>query len=174
MTMNNFQFPISNFQKKRGYTLIELTVAVGLFALIMTLVAGAYLMMISITQKAQGISSGIDNLSFALETMTRSIRTGTDYFSTGSTFSFTNASGFPVSYGLNGSTLSQSVNGKSSDLTDPSVQITTLTFSLSGASKADNQQPYVSINIDGSVTTGAGKSENFSVRTSAVMRTIDI
>ena len=62
-----------------GYTLVELIVAVGLFALVMLLAAGAYLMMIGVNRQAQGIATGIDNLSFALETMTRSIRTGTNY-----------------------------------------------------------------------------------------------
>ena len=40
----------------RGYTLIELMIAVGLFALIMMLAAGAYLMMIGISRQAQGIT----------------------------------------------------------------------------------------------------------------------
>ena len=60
----------------RGYTLIELIVAVGLFALVMTLVSGAYLVMISVTQAGSRYGDWSDNLSFALETMTRTIRTG--------------------------------------------------------------------------------------------------
>ena len=47
-------------KKSRGYTLIELIVAVGLFAVIMTLVSGAYIVMISVTERAQGMASGID------------------------------------------------------------------------------------------------------------------
>ncbi|HVM58918.1 MAG TPA: prepilin-type N-terminal cleavage/methylation domain-containing protein, partial [Candidatus Paceibacterota bacterium] len=62
-----------------GYTLVELIVAMGLFAIIMTLSTGAYLIMISVNRHAQAISTGIDNLSFALEDMTRTIRTGTVY-----------------------------------------------------------------------------------------------
>ena len=63
----------------RGYTLIELIVAVGLFSFVMTLVSGAYFLMIGINRQAQSIATGINNLSFALETMSRTIRTGYDY-----------------------------------------------------------------------------------------------
>ncbi|MFA6969108.1 MAG: prepilin-type N-terminal cleavage/methylation domain-containing protein, partial [Candidatus Paceibacterota bacterium] len=90
----------------RGYTLIELIIAVGLFALVMLLASGAYIMMIGLSRQAQGIATGINNLSFALETMTRDIRTGTNYNCGGlgdcssgaSVFSFKNESGVTVSY----------------------------------------------------------------------------
>jgi len=173
MSKNNFQFSIFNFQKNRGYTLIELIVSVGVFAMIMTLVSGSYIVMISVTQRAQGTASGIDNLSFALETMTRNIRTGTGYSSTGSTFSFTNANGNGMTYGLSGGAITQG----GSPLTDPSVNVTGLSFALSGAAPAsalDYAQPYVVITVSGVVSTTAGKSESFTIRTSAVMRTPDL
>ena len=90
----------------RGYTLIELIVAVGLFAFVMTLVSGAYFLMIGLNRQAQGIATGINNLSFALETMSRTIRTGYDYdcgglgdCPTGATnFSFISATGDTIAY----------------------------------------------------------------------------
>jgi prepilin-type N-terminal cleavage/methylation domain-containing protein len=160
----------------RGYTLIELIVAVGLFALIMTLVSGAYIMMIGLTERAQNTATGIDNLSFALETMTRTIRTGTDYGGGGSSFSLKNASGESVSYllsvsssdcgtGANGC-LVQVVNGVRSTLTDPSVNITALTFTLS------SPQPYVTITVSGTVS---GKTaQSFQIKTGAVQRKINL
>ncbi|MDE1945523.1 MAG: prepilin-type N-terminal cleavage/methylation domain-containing protein, partial [Patescibacteria group bacterium] len=61
----------------RGYTLIELIVAIGLFAVVMTLASGAYLIMIGVNRETEGLATGIDNLSFVLESMTTAMRTGT-------------------------------------------------------------------------------------------------
>ena len=172
----------------RGYTLVELVVAVGLFALIMTLAAGAYLMMISLTQRAQNISTGIDNISFALETMTRNIRTGASYHCGGpsggdcssgaSSFYFTNSSGQSSEYSLNGGTyIQQTINGSSSFLTDSSVIVSSLTFFVSGTSKppSDYTQPYVTIIVSGTVSSGAGKpTQSFTVETGAAMRGTDL
>ena len=51
----------------------------GLFSLVMLLASGAYLVMIGISRQTQSVATGINNLSFALEAMTRTIRTGTNY-----------------------------------------------------------------------------------------------
>ncbi|MEK7060471.1 MAG: prepilin-type N-terminal cleavage/methylation domain-containing protein [Patescibacteria group bacterium] len=183
------KIPNSKFQiPKRGYTLIELIIAVGLFALIMTLASGAYLVMIGINRQVQGIATGIDNLSFALETMTRTIRTGTDYSCGGggsncpvgaSSFSITNSSGATVTYSLSASAIQQTVGGTTVALTDPSVIISSLMFysplnSSKTTQQNDYQQPRVTITISGSVSSGPGKTETFAVETGATMRGSDI
>lgn len=169
----------------RGYTLIELMVAVGLFALIMTLASGAYLVMIGINRQTQSITAGINDLSFALETMTRSIRTGTGYACNGSgdcpngadNFAFTNASGAQVSYHLAASTIQQEVDGVPSPLTDSSaVKVTSLTFYVSGTGKPpEYTQPHVTITVSGTIDPGHGKPpESFTVETGATMRGADL
>jgi prepilin-type N-terminal cleavage/methylation domain-containing protein len=65
-----------NYTHARGYSLVELMVAVSLFAIIMMLSAGSYLVMINVSRQAQGLIVGMNNLSFALDTMSRTIRTG--------------------------------------------------------------------------------------------------
>lgn len=156
--------------KMRGYTLVELIVAVGLFAIVMTLVSGAYIVMINLTQRTQGSATGIYNLSFALETMTRTIRTGTNYFGSESTFSVTNSNWEPMVYSLSSGAIAQ--NGVA--LTDPSVNVTSLNFNVSGATAGDNLQPYVTIIVSGTVSSERGSSESFTVETGATMRTPDI
>ncbi|MDP2651915.1 MAG: prepilin-type N-terminal cleavage/methylation domain-containing protein [bacterium] len=171
--------------RSRGYTLVELTVAVGLFALIMTLVSGAYIVMIGLIQREQGVATGIDNLSFALETMTRNIRTGTNYNCGGSgdcpngasSFSFLNTSGTPVSFSLVGSTIQETNNGISSTITEPAVHVSSLMFYVSGtaaASGGDYTQPHVTIIISGTVSSGSGETESFTVETGATMRGPDL
>lgn len=168
----------------RGYTLIELIIAVGLFALIMTLASGAYFVMIGINRQTQGITAGINDLSFALETMTRSIRTGTGYSCGGSgdcqnggnSFSFMNANSAQVSYALSASAIRVTVNGVSSPLTDASaVTVTSLTFYVSGTSKTDSAQPHVTVTVSGTISPGRGKPpESFTIETGATMRGADL
>lgn len=176
MTKKIFQFPISNFQEKGGYTLVELIVAVGLFALIMTLASGAYLLMIGINREVQGTATGINNLSFALEDMTRSIRTGTLYSGAiGSTFSFTDASGQSVTYNLSNAAIQKSNGGGPwITLTDPSVTVTSLMFYPVGTTLGDGEQPRVTMVVSGTVSSGHGRTEPFTIETGATMRGTDI
>lgn len=167
-------------KNNRGYTLVELIIAVGLFAFIMMLSSGAYLVMIGINRQVQGIATGIDNLAFALETMTRTIRTGTSYSCSGggdcdnggSNFSVVDSSGDTVSYALSGGVITQ--NGVA--LTDPSVTVSSLMFYASGTGKptSDYLQPRVTTIVSGTVSSGPGKTEPFTVETGATMRGSDI
>ena len=162
-----------------GYTLIELVVAVGVFALIMTLASGAYLVMVGVNRQAQSTATGINNLSFALESLTRNVRTGTGYqLINANSFSFTNQNGTVLTYSLgsqpgpSGTVGTITLNGVS--LTDPLVDIRSLTFYTSGTASSDTYQPYVTITLSGTVSTGPGKTQSFSVETSAAMRGSDI
>ncbi len=172
---------------RRGYTLVELIVAIGLFSLIMTLASGAYFMMIGINRQVQGIASGIDNLSFALETMTRSIRTGTGYscptgatsctLDAGSTpFSFTDSNGVSTSYSLSGSAVQKTSGAVSNILTEPSVTVSSLMFYVFNANRppSDYLQARVTIIVSGTVSYGPGKTQPFTVETGATMRGSDL
>ena len=179
-----FRISDSVLSAKRGYTLVELIVAVGLFALVMLLASGAYLMMIGLNRHAQGVATGINTLSFALETMTRNIRTGFTYNCGGlgdcpsgaSSFSFKNANDAPVSYSLANAAIQETINGSVRSLTDPSVAISSLTFYVVGTGKppGDYQQPRVAITVSGTVSYGAGKTESFIIETGATMRGSDL
>jgi hypothetical protein len=164
---------------------VELIVAVGLFALVMVLSSGAYLMMISVSRRAQGIATGIDNLSFAIETMMRSIRTGTEYSCGsslnlgdcalgGSSFTFKNSSGTTVTYSLSSGSLQENVGGTASTLTDPSVSVSALTFYAAGTAHGDNQQSRVTMTVSGTVTYAPGRTEPFTIETGATMRGSDL
>jgi prepilin-type N-terminal cleavage/methylation domain-containing protein len=170
----------------RGYTLVELVVAVGLFALIMMLASGAYFVMIGINRQVQAMATGINNLSFALETMTRTIRTGTSYgcpsqgidCSGGFDFSVKNSSGVTTSYTLLGTTIMQAQSGISVPLTDPSVNVASLKFYAYGTEpfsvNNNRQQARVTIIASGYVSFGPDKKEYFTVQTGATMRGSDI
>lgn len=174
----------------KGFTLIELMVALGLFAVIMTIAAGVYLTMINANRHAQALAKGINNLSFALEVMTRAISTGSDYHQSGGSrndFSFTDKDGNTVLYNACNGALCQTCtgaacqtpSGSAVSLTDPSVVIdpNKLIFSIVGAlplHAGDQEQARVQINIHGSVTAGSASTESFDIQTLATMRGSDI
>lgn len=178
----------------RGYTLVELIVALGLFSIVMLLATGAYFMMINVTRHAQATATGTDNLSFALESMTRTIRTGTSYACDGGNcsgggnfFTFSDASGTTVTYSKGSCTAGSGTaiiayigsGGSPScyELTDPSTVISNLKFYVVGtapASAGDSEQPHVTIVAQGSVSAGPQVSLPFNVETGATMRGIDI
>lgn len=168
----------------RGYTLVELIIAVGIFALVMMLAAGSYLIMISLHRETQAKITGINNLSYALDTLTREIRTGINYNCGGagncpggaSTLTFTNEQGATVSYSLANGAVAKTSGGVTTPLTDPSVQVSALTFYASGTSRApsDYLQSRVTIVISGTVSSGPGKTVPFTVETGASMRGSDI
>ena len=166
----------------RGYTLIELMIAVGLFAVIMTLASGAYLVMINLNRQSQAVATGINNLSFALEAVTRDIRTSSGYKCNGvgechlgaSSFTFTNKAGNTVTYSLSGTTLVKTVNSTQNALTDSSVTVSSLMFYAFGTTAGDTEQPRVTIIVSGSVSAGPGKAQSFTVETGSTMRGSDI
>ena len=163
----------------QGYTLIELIVAVGLFAVVMTLSSGAYLLMINANRQAQAQSGGINNLAFAAETMLRTIRTGRSYScngvgdcpSGGSTFSVVDQNGVTQTFTLTGTAITEN-NASLTDFT--SVTVNSLTFYVDGTHVGDSLAPYATIVITGQVTTGPGKTMPFTIETGAEMRGSDI
>jgi prepilin-type N-terminal cleavage/methylation domain-containing protein len=93
---------------KKGFTLIELMVAVAIFTVVATMALGALLAMAQANKKSQTISSTLNNLNAALEGMARNIRTGYDYHcgtatafdcpAGGSYFKFTGPTGSSIVY----------------------------------------------------------------------------
>ncbi len=63
----------------KGFTLIEMLVSVAIFSIVMVMALGALLALSSADRKAETLKSGVDNLTFALDSMSRAIRTGQNY-----------------------------------------------------------------------------------------------
>ena len=64
---------------KRGFTLIELMVSVGIFTIVMVVALGALLAIAESDRRAQTLKTITNNLNFAVESMSRNIRTGREY-----------------------------------------------------------------------------------------------
>lgn len=63
----------------KGFTLIEMLVSVAIFSVVMVMALGALLSLSTADRKAQALKSAVDNLDFAIDSMSRTIRTGYNY-----------------------------------------------------------------------------------------------
>lgn len=71
---------VSKQQPQKGFTLIEMIVSLGVFSVVVTIAVGALLILISSNRQLQNEQSVLSNLSFAIDSMTREMRTGSHYY----------------------------------------------------------------------------------------------
>jgi prepilin-type N-terminal cleavage/methylation domain-containing protein len=64
---------------KSGFTLVEMIVSLGIFAIVAVVAAGALMKIMDVNKKAQSMQSAITNLNFALESMSRELRVGSKF-----------------------------------------------------------------------------------------------
>lgn len=180
----------------RGYTLLEMIVAVGIFSIIMLFVTSAYLTLIALDREVRATTALVTNLSFAVDSMARSIRTGSNYGcnSSGGAPGGTNGTCAMFSYidtdlnekvtylrksdGTVGRCTGTGVctDSEAISLTDPNIVIAEegLTFYVRGVGTGDGRQPQVTFTIRGMMKASNGRDADFSIQTSATQRLIDI
>jgi prepilin-type N-terminal cleavage/methylation domain-containing protein len=169
----------------RGYTLLEMLVAVGLFSVVMLTASAAYLTLIDLDRQARATNDVVSNLSFAVDSMSRATRTGTNYecnmingnncpTTPGTSIEFTDESGRTIDYELLNGQMIATINGSASALTDSRITIQTLNFYVRGVGTGDGIQPQVTFIIMGVLTTGPGKTVNFSIEGGATQRVLEI
>lgn len=65
--------------RQKGFTLVEMLVSVAIFSVVMLIALGALLAISEADRRAETQKSVINNLNFSLDSMSRAIRTGTNY-----------------------------------------------------------------------------------------------
>lgn len=94
---------LNNFRQnkdKTGFTLIEIMVAVSIFVIVAFIVTSTLLAILDAGRRANQIRLIVDNMNFALDSMTYKMKFGSDYYSDGETMSFIDRDSYPVSYCL--------------------------------------------------------------------------
>lgn len=181
---------MTTHSSRSGFTLIEMIVSVGLFTIVMVVATGAYLSLIALDRKARATNDLVTNLTFAIDAMERSIRTGGNYQcgggtncwpSGGSTFSFTNDQGQLVTYLVKSdNTVGQCIGGgctpsNAKALTDPRVAISSLMFYVKGVGSGDDLQPRATFVMKGTLTPDAATGPiTFTIQSSASQRAIEL
>lgn len=166
----------------RGYTLLEMIVSVGLFSVVMLVATAAYLTLISMDRQTRTTSDLMTNMSFVVDSMTRSIRTGSQYCVAGcltNRFSFTDSEGREVVYALDDGVITRQIDSSVPlAITDSRITIGSedLRFYVWGenAGPADGQ-PRVHFTIRGTVSADSNApDQEFVVQGGATQRIIDI
>lgn len=67
-------------KQEKGFTLVEMLVSISLFAVVITMSVGTLLVLIDANGRAQSMQLVMTNLSFSLDSMTREIRTGFNWY----------------------------------------------------------------------------------------------
>ncbi len=174
--------PMIRTQPIRGYTLLEMIVSVGLFSIVMLVATAAYLTLINMDRQTRATSDLMTNLSFAVDSMSRSIRTGTDYCTAGcftDSFSFVDSEGRQIVYELEGGVITRKIDGSTAlAITDSRITISSpdgLRFYVYGdTAGASDGQPRVTFTIKGSIQQPANDPIEFVIQSGATQRAIDI
>ena len=66
-------------ENSRAFTLVEIVVSLAIFSVVSVVALGALVKIVSANKKAQTLQSAISNLNYALESMSREMRTGNIY-----------------------------------------------------------------------------------------------
>lgn len=189
---------------QHGFSLIELLVSLSLFTIVILMAVGTLLILIDANAKAQSTQDVMTNLTFALDSMTREIRTGRGYYcadtlpdsisedttldceeGTGLSIveggsSLTAESGSPrIAYRFEGGAVERRVgDGSWLPLTSDVVTITDMYFTVTGADtyteNNDTVQPRVTVFLAGTAGDREDARSNFSIQTTVTRRTLDI
>jgi prepilin-type N-terminal cleavage/methylation domain-containing protein len=183
-----------------GFTLIEIMVAIALFTVVMTISVGALLSLVNANKKAQALKSVMNNLNFALENMSRNMRTGTTYHC-GTTVSVPSNASSPndcsnggvllalegrfgnpntpadqIIYRFISGRIEKSSNGGATfiPITASEVSINDMKFYVTGTTPGDTIHPRIIMVIRGSAGNKASTQTSFSIQTSVSQRLTDL
>ncbi len=187
-----------NYQVKScGFTLIELLVSVAIFSVVKLIAVGSLLTMVEASRKAQAMKSVINNLNFAMESMSRTIRVGTVYHcgvagsagtpqdcAQGSSYlAFEASDGDPdtlsdqVIYRLINSRIERSLDGGGTfvPITASEVIVENLMFYVVGSEPSpDTVQPKVVMIVQGHANVTERSRSEFNIQTTIAQRLPDI
>lgn len=168
-------------QVQKGFSLVEMLVAIAIFMIVVTTTLGAFLKMVDINKKVQSVRNAMDNANLAMETMMRNIRLGYDYTVRGSSITFISQNGETITYNLTqiaGSTeigqMVRTIGHNTVAITSPDLDINELRFNVSGESIDDNIQAHVNIFVSGKTVLPKNEHNfDFSFQSLATQRLYD-
>jgi prepilin-type N-terminal cleavage/methylation domain-containing protein len=192
---------LNKLKKNKAFTLIELMVATTIFTIIMLMGVGSLVSTSNAAKYSQRLRIAVDNVNFAMESMTREIRMGTNYYC-GSSYTMSPddksvndcteegivafvpqqivSSPGRIGYfrklrsdGSNTYTLIRCVETGSNciSVVADNINVTELKFSVKGSGINDFIQPSVIISMKGVVNVGVGTP--FYLRSMASQRSAE-
>lgn len=170
-----------------AFTLIELMVSIALFAIVVTIALGSIITIADSNKKARSLMSVMNNLNFAVDSMTRSFKSGdienvSPVITPGSScftteeINYSNASNpFDrrlVQYCVEDGRLTKKIDSaRPVPLTSDDVDIKFAEFKLYGG---PDEQPLLSIILEGEVKISEKVSSEFTIHTSVNQRKLNL
>lgn len=164
-----------------GFTLIEIMVAVSIFAIVALVVVSTFVVAANTYRKLQSIKLALDNLNFAMDSIAVRLREGTNYVldPAADAIAFRNAEGDCMTY-LRRDTAGRGVIAVNStdpevatgDLTSSEVNITELVFEK--INSAEGQFPALRLRMKGIAGTRTKVQTEFELQTTVSQRNEDI
>lgn len=171
----------------KGFTLFEMLVAVFIFSIVVLIAMNALVGIIGAQRKATSVQNIQDNVRFALEFMTRAIRTGQvlscgqiqfavprDCAGSDSLLAFTASDGAQTVFRLfnNRIEFSNDSGGSFGAITASEVRIDRLRFYVVGGEIAD-LQTRVTVSLGATIEPGTKNEKTINIQTSVTPRTLD-
>ncbi len=157
------------FKEEKGFTLVEVLVAMSLFTFIVTISLGAITQVFDVNKKAQMMSVIMGDLSSSLEMMTTQMRYGSGHTCEKEAsdscvrIKFTNYNEEEMEYFLKDELIWVSIDGEEHEITSLDVAVKNLQFNILDS--------LIVIVLKGEVGYGVEKSE-FNLQTSVSRRGI--
>jgi prepilin-type N-terminal cleavage/methylation domain-containing protein len=182
------------FFLKRGFTLIEMIVAVAVFTILLGASIGAILSMVDANRKAQSLTSVINNLNIAIDTISRDIIVSRDLSTVNSSGVHTSCTNIlnentKIEFKKGNDTTSYRLSADANvcdgyiekwtadvpqwrRITAPEVRIEKLVFELMGT--GSNEQPKVLILVQGQAGFKDQLISDFRLQTTASQRSPEL
>lgn len=193
---------MTNQTHKKGFTLVEMIITIGLFTIIIAIAVGAFTSALRTQRQVSSLIAAQSNISLALEQMAREVRTGYLFCNNSATnnihdpagscdpctisvasstwtcpaLDFYDAEGNQVLYSLQNGALMETINGGTpQSVTGDTVSVKYLQFLLFGQLEGDQWTPRITITmgITPSSTDPGVESTTFNLETTVSARNID-
>ena len=175
----NSQFSISN---SRGFTLVELLVAMGLFVVLIGIATGGFIRALRTQRLMVALMAANDNVNLALEQMVREIRTGYQFSKISDTefteLKFVNADGIVVFYRLKNGFIERGTSDAFGQvtykkITADNVKITNFKINLYGNNDGDGYPPRITISLSVGINNKYFENVSINVQTTISSRVLD-
>ncbi len=169
-------------KENKGFTLIELMLAVALFSIVVVIAFGAIMVTIDTNRKSQTLTIVMNDLNFTLESITRTIKTTTrisDFAGSLYRFKDQRSRGNYVTYRYNET--DKSIEKCESSREDSCVdfipivseQIKITRFYLDALNRGSVSQPRFLMIVEGYAEIGSKISSEFSIQTTVSPRIVN-
>jgi len=165
--------------KHKGFTIIELIVAMGLFIILMGIAAGSFIKAMRTQRDIVALMAANDNASLALEQIAREIRTGYGFTTDLSVteLHFVNANNFPVVYRLVSGAIERDITINNittyQKITADNVKVNNFKIQLFGQNAGDGYPPRITIAISVTGTDSSIEGVFTDIQTTISARNLD-